>query len=107
MSHVAGSHLSDTSHAIPFLQRFGCLPNQWRHFKREHPITKFTHVFVLDEVRFLMGSRPRGAALVVMRMLAVMVVVRTARHHVTDLVHLLQPHDQRLRAQLRNGCETR
>ena len=28
-------------------------------------------------MRFFMGSRPRGAALVVMRMLAVMVVVRT------------------------------
>ena len=106
MSRVAGSHLSDTSHAIPFLQRFGCLPNQWRRFKREHPITKFTHVLVQDEVRFLMGSRPRGAALVVMRMLAVMVMVRTAGHHVTDLVHELQPHHQRPRAHQRERRET-
>ena len=103
MSRVAGSRLFDTSHATPFLQRFGCLPNQWRHFIREHPVTKFTYVFVLDEVRFLMGTQPRGAALVVMRMLRMMVLVRTTGHNVADLVHELQPHHQRPRAQQRNG----
>ena len=63
-------------------------------------------MFVLDEVCLFVGTRPRGATLVVMRMLAVMVMVRTAGHHVTDLVHELQPHHQRPRAHQRERRET-
>ena len=76
---------------------------------REHPIAQRTLVFVNIKIIGLMRTGPILAALVVMRMFAMVMVVGATRHQVTELVRHLQPHHRHPDRQQRDGrnqCET-
>ena len=92
---VPRGHIPNATFSTPCLPGLGSLPCQWGHFQRERPVAQFTHVLVLDKAGVVVRPLPGGAALVMMGMFTVVGMVRTARHHVPDLVHEFQPHHQR------------
>ena len=60
-------------------------------------------MFVAVYVIGLMRTGPMLAALVVMRVLTMVMVVRATRHQVAELVRHLQPHHHHPNRQQRNG----
>ena len=102
---VPRGHFPDATFSAPGLPSFGSLPCQRGRFQRECPIAQLAHVLVLDKTGVVVRSFPRGTALVVMGMLPMVGMVRTARHHVPDLVHEFQPHHQRPCGQQRERGE--
>ena len=91
---VPRGHFPDATISAPGLPNPGSFPFQWGHFQRERPVAQLTNVLVLDKAGVVVRPLPGGAALVMMGMLTVVGMVRTARHHVPDLVHEFQPHHQ-------------
>ena len=92
---VSRGHFPDATFSAPCLPSPGSLQCQWGHFLRERPVAQLTHMLVPNEAGVVVRSLPGGAALVMMGMFTVVGMVRTARHHVPDLVHEFQPHHQR------------
>jgi len=92
---VPRGHFPNATFSAPCLPRPRSLQCQWGHFQRERPVAQLTHMLVPNEAGVVVRSLPCGAALVMMGMLTVVGMVRTARHHVPDLVHEFQPHHQR------------
>ena len=88
-------HFPDATFSAPYLPSPESLACQWGHFQRERPIAQLTNMLVPNEAGVVVRPLPGGTALVVMGMFTVVVMVRTARHHVPDLVHEFQPHHQR------------
>ena len=92
---VPRSHFPNATFSAPCLPRPRSLQCQWGHFQRERPVAQLTHMLVPNEAGVVVRSLPGGAALVMMGMLPMVGMVRTARHHMPDLVHDFQPHHQR------------
>ena len=99
-------HFPDATFSAPCLPSPGSLQCQWGHFQRERPVAQLTHMLVPNEAGVVVRPLPGGAALVMMGMLTVVGMVRTARHHVPDLVHEFQPHHQRPCGQKRERRNT-
>ena len=92
---VPRGHFPDATFSGPCLPALGSLTCQRGHFQQERPIAQLAHVLVLDKTGVVVRSLPGGTALVLMGMLPMVGMVRTARHHVPDLVHEFQTHHQR------------